>query len=87
MVSLEGTRFSIEWAVATGMKVTSTVAADGQESKGDGTSYEDLNQLLQSKSPAYQQKFNDKLMEKLSKINKDISGEGRKSPELTREQL
>ena len=44
------------------MGIMSSVTADGQELPGDGAGYEDLNQLLQGKSPAYQQKFNDKVM-------------------------
>ena len=85
VVTLEGIGFKLDWSVANGMKILATgPAGQKMEEKPEETqSYEDLNQLLQGKSPAYQAKFNEKLMEKLSKINKDISGEsGRKSPEI-----
>ena len=62
MTTLEDTVIEAIWHVSQGgLKVNKI----GSEESGDYTIYEDLHILLQNLSPAYQDAFNNKLMEKL----------------------
>ena len=72
LVTLEETKYVLDWTIQNGLQVTSI--DDQPVSDADmqaGGSYEDLNQFLQGKSARYQQKFNEKLMEKLMGIQQD----------------
>ena len=80
VVTLEGTFYKLDWNINGGIKIVA-IKEDGgdmNENPDDKKAYDDLNQMLQGKSPAYQQLFNEKLMKKLSNINKQIDSSGRR---------